>query len=116
MTDIDEFLQKHGAEFSRILRNPSFNAGMILLTLRVMDGIKNLTDDEITRNSLVILSDIRGRLRHETEILSLPVPPEEIDLNEVQEEYVDQIAENFQETQRSAEPPAAEKPKPRKKK
>lgn len=116
MTDLDEFLQKHGAEFSKILRNPSFNAGMILLTLRVMEGVKNLSDDEITRNSLVILSDIRGRLRHETEILSLPTPPEELDVNEVQEEYVDQITENFQESQRTGEPPSPPKPKPRKKK
>lgn len=98
MTD-EEFLKSHGLQWAKIIQMNSFTAGMIRLTLEATARIQNLSDEEIKENSVVILSDLRGRLKHEAELFALPIPPEEPP-PEIREEVVNQEEEFFKEQQR----------------
>ena len=91
---LEEFQDRHGTQFGQILKLPAFNEALVFLSLKVCEEVKMLNDSEIRDNAVIILSDLRGRLRHEFELLSLPVPQEAPKENLV-EEYVDQVAENF---------------------
>lgn len=101
MTTLEEFQKTHGEAFAHILQNPAFNAGMIHLSIGLMNTIKRLTDDQITNNAVVILSDLRGRLLHETALFTLALPPEPEGKHELQEEYPVAVEEQFAEFQRS---------------
>lgn len=97
----EEFQAQYGEDFARILNSPAFSAGMIHLTIAVTNRVKNLSDEEIQRNSVTILSDLRGRLRHESELIALAIPPEPSIAGDIREEYVDAINEQFAEHQRN---------------
>lgn len=99
--NLEEFQALHGEAFAHILNNPAFSAGMIHLTIATTNRLKNLTDQEIRDNAAVILSDLRGRLRHEAELIALAVPPEPNGLGDPMEDYPDGIEEHFKETQRN---------------
>ena len=101
-SDLEEFQKAHGQQWGKILGMSSFNAGMIHLAIQAMEGIRNLSDDEITRNAAIILSDLRGRLRHESELLSLPVIVDEpVKLDELAPDYPDAQQEAYDEFQRA---------------
>lgn len=97
MTDLEEFQQAHGQQWALILQNPAFSAGMIFLSIRTIEGIKNISDDEIERNSKIILADLRGRLRHEAEQFALSIRVEPMTTGEPTTEYPDSVEENFAE-------------------
>ncbi len=103
--DLEEFQKTHGPQWAKILRMSSFNAGMIYLSVQLMERIRGLSDDEISRNSVVLLSDLRGRLLHESELISLPVPEEPIGTGDIQENYPDAVEELWKETQRQNNQP-----------
>lgn len=98
--DLQEFQKTHGQQWARIVGMSSFNAGMVHLSIQALDKIRGLTDDEITKNSVTILSDLRGRLQHEHALFSLPVPEEESPTGDIKEDYVDAVDEAFAEHQR----------------
>lgn len=97
---IEEFQDLHGAQFGQVLRLPSFNAALVFLSLQVCESIKLLNDDQIRENAPIILADLRGRLRHEHELVSLPIPQEQPNQN-LQEEYVDQVKEHFEQFEKN---------------
>ncbi len=96
----EDFQQEHGRQLAQVLSLPSFNAALILLGLEVMDGICKLDDDQIRNNSAIILADIRGRLRHEKSMLSLPILTETTPTI-LQEEYVNAEEEAFEQFNRN---------------
>lgn len=98
--DLEEFQKKHGRAWAKIIELPSFNAGMVHLSIQAMETIKRLSDQEIKDNSAIILADLRGRLRHETELFSLPVLIEPEVTDDVREDYPNSIDEHFAEHQR----------------
>lgn len=103
---LEEFQAKHGEAFAYILSNPAFSAGMIFLTIDVMNTIKRLTDEQITSNSVVLLADLRGRLLHETALFTLAVPPEPQGKTELREDYPNAVDEQAEEFLRSNPPPS----------
>lgn len=105
MTPLEEFQAKHGEAFSSILNNPAFSAGMIFLSIQLTQRIKMLEDHEITQNSVTLLADFRGRLRHESDLISLAVPPEPVGKNDLMENYPNSVEEQFEEHQRNNPPP-----------
>ncbi len=98
--DLQEFQKTHGQQWQKIVGMRSFNEGLILLNVAATEAIRQLTDDEISRNAVTILSDLRGRLRHEHALLSLPVPKEPMPTNDIREDYADAVEEAFQEHER----------------
>ena len=74
---------------------------MTRISLNTLERIASLTDIEITQNSVTILADLRGQLRHENALLSLPVVAEPVTQVEVREEPVDQVEESFKEHKRA---------------
>lgn len=93
----EQFQKQHGREWASIINQPSFNAGMVHLSVEALDRIRRLTDEEIRENSIIILSDLRGRLWHETELLSLPVIIEAAPTGDIAEEYPNSVDELYQE-------------------
>ncbi len=104
--DEEDFKKAHGLAWAKILNMRSFTAGMIHLNISMMEEIKHLSDDDITRNSVTILAGLRGRLLHEAALLSLPIMEEEstAQVTELQPEYVVAVDENFKEHQRQTGP------------
>lgn len=100
----EEFKTAHGRQWAKIVGLSSFNAGMIHLSIQALDTIRNLSDDQITKNSVTILSDLRGRLRHESELFALPVIEEDVPTGDIREDYPDQIEEAFKEHKRATQP------------
>lgn len=101
MTTLEEFQNLHGEAFAHILANPAFNAGMIHLSIDLMNSIKRLSDEQITNNAVVILSDLRGRLLHETAFYTLALTPEPAGKTDLQEEYPLAIDEEFEKFTRN---------------
>lgn len=97
----EEFQKTHGLQWAKIVNMSSFNAGLIALNMDALDVIRNLTDDQITKNSVTILAALRGRLQHESELFGLPIMTEEPATGDIREEYVDQIDEAFAESERA---------------
>lgn len=97
---LEEFQDLHGAQFGQVLKLPSFNAALVFLSLQVCEEIKQKTDTEIRDNAVIILADLRGRLRHEFELLSLPVP-QQAPMEQLVEEPVDPIQEHFEQFQKN---------------
>ena len=69
--DLDEFQVQYGAEWLSITKSPAFLAGMQLLNVRKLKGLTALTDEQIEKNGREILSDLRGHLQHEEDLLTL---------------------------------------------
>lgn len=102
MTKQEEFQQQHGAEFAQILQSNAFNAAMINLSISFMEVVRLMSDEDISKNAVVVLSDLRGKMRYQTDLISLGVvsetPPE------ITEEYVDQVKEHAAEMARINKP------------
>ncbi len=97
---LEEFQKSHGRQWAKIIGMSSFNAGMIHLKIQAMEQIRTLSDDEITRNAVTILSGLRGLLQHEFQLFGLPVITDDEPLADLREEYPEQINEAFEEQQR----------------
>lgn len=97
---IEEFHERHGAKWARIINLPSFNDGLIFVSLQHTQRLLNLTDAEITTNAVMILSEIRGRLRMQAEIMALPTLEEPTQEAPLTEEYPNSEEEAWAEMQR----------------
>jgi len=69
--DLEEFQAAYGAEFYRITQMQAFRAGLQLLNVRELDRIASLSDDDIDKYGVLILSQLVGLLRHENGIFNL---------------------------------------------
>lgn len=65
MTDVQIFQKAHGEAYSKLVNSRAFNEGMFLLNSEKLKAITILGDDDIEKNSRVILADLRGWLQHE---------------------------------------------------
>ncbi len=97
---IQEFHKKHGPAWARIANISSFTEGLIFLSLQHTEQIKQLTDEQITSNSVMILAELRGRLRFEAELMALPTMEESVPTPVLREDYVDSEQEAFTEYER----------------
>jgi len=93
---VEDFQNEHGRQWHQVLNLPSTSSAFILLSLKRMAEIESLTDEQIRNDSAIILSDIRGWMRHERALLELPIMLEADPLS-IEEEYVDPIQENHEE-------------------
>lgn len=112
---LEDFQLEHGAEWSKIINTHCFSAAMIFRSLEAVAYIKNLSDEKIKEDSLIILTDMRARARYEAELYSMAVIPE-VAPADVSEEPVDQIEENFELHSRTLPPPPTGRRKPKKRK
>lgn len=71
MNPVQEFQKKNGAAYAKIVVSPAFNDGMYLLNAEKLKKITILTDEEIAKNAVVILADLRGHLQHELNLATL---------------------------------------------
>ncbi len=94
------FQHSHGEAWAKIIQSEAFSAGMIHLSVKALNDIRLLTDEQITGNSVVILANLRGMLRHESQLFDLPIVQEDTGIPDLPTEYPDQIDELFEEHQR----------------
>lgn len=97
---IEEFHKVHGPAWARITNLPSFTQGMIFLSIQHLEMVRTLQDHEITSNAVTILSELRGRLRMEAELMALPAMEEPTPTTPLSEEYPDSENEAWEEQQR----------------
>lgn len=97
----DDFQKAHGLQWAKIIGMRSFSEGMVLLSIELMENIKNLSDQQIREDASIILADLRGRLQHESALFDLPVIHEQSASGEIQTEYVDQEEEFHKQHQRT---------------
>src|ERR1041385_6837896 len=71
INDLEEFQAAYGADWHKITQMPAFRAGLQLLNVRELDRITSLSDDDIEKYGLLILSQLIGLLRHENRIFNL---------------------------------------------
>jgi hypothetical protein len=71
MSRIEEFQKKHAGDYAKAIHEPSVMDGLLLLNLDKLDRIVNLSDEEIEKHSREILSDLRGHLKHELDLMML---------------------------------------------
>jgi hypothetical protein len=71
MTRTEEFQKKYGPDYAKTIHEPAFTDAMLLLNLEKLDRIVNLSDEEIEKHSREILSDLRGHLKHELDLMML---------------------------------------------
>jgi hypothetical protein len=64
-TDLEEFKKSHGADYARLIQHPAFRAATLLLNIRKLDSLTNLTNEDIAEHGREILADLRGHLKHE---------------------------------------------------
>ena len=77
LTDLAAFQKQWGAQWSTAIRSPMFQTAIVLLNLRKLKGITNLSDDEIAKNGNLLLADLRGHLKHEEDLMTLHSQAEE---------------------------------------
>lgn len=70
-TDFEEFQRAYGDEWLRTIQSPGFRAAMQLLNIRKLESITNLSNEQIEKNGREILSDLKGHLQHENDLLTL---------------------------------------------
>ena len=94
VTDLQEFQKAYGAALLQITQSTPFREAMYLLNKAKLASITGLTNEHIERNGREILADLRGHLKHEDDLMSLPTRTEEIAIDEL-EEYLSptQVAE-----------------------
>jgi hypothetical protein len=71
MTRVEEFQKKYAGDYAKAIHEPSVMDGLMLLNLEKLDRIVNLSDEEIEKHSREILSDLRGHLKHELDLMML---------------------------------------------
>jgi hypothetical protein len=70
-SSLQEFQQVFGGEWIRIIQHPAFRSATLLLNVRKLEGITNLTNDQIESHGKEILADLRGHLQLENSLMSL---------------------------------------------
>lgn len=73
MTSTELFQKRHGADWGAIVTRPAFSAALLHVNSDVVQAITVLTDEEIDTHGKIILSDLRGALRHEAKLIELSV-------------------------------------------
>ena len=109
-SDLTEFQRAYASEWMRIATSPAFLAALQLLNIRKLNGLTALTNEQIERNGREILSDLRGHLQHENDLVTLhskedfTIPFEEPDeyFSQEQIEEMEQVKEKFREEQKRA--------------
>ena len=93
-SDLAEFQKAYGAALLQITQSTPFREAMYLLNKAKLASITGLSNENIERNGREILADLRGHLKHEDDLMSLPTRTEEIAIDEP-EEYLSptQVAE-----------------------
>ena len=87
VTDLQEFQKAYGAALLQITQSTPFREAMYLLNKAKLASITGLTNEHIERNGREILADLRGHLKHEDDLMSLPTRSDEL-TEEVVEEYL----------------------------
>lgn len=103
--DIEEFKKAHGQQWGKIVNMSSFNAGMVLLSVKMMTKVRSYTDEQIHQHGSILLAELRGWMTHEAELMGLPALEQPKQTEEVHEQYVNQIDENFEEHMRLSQKP-----------
>jgi hypothetical protein len=71
ITDLEEFQAAYGGDWLKITQMPAFRAGLQLLNVRKLDEITSLSNEDIDKHALLILSDLIGQLKHENNMFNL---------------------------------------------
>jgi hypothetical protein len=106
--DLKQFQGKYGSEWKRFVESPAGQAGLQFLRNRKMERVLMLSESDIEKNSREYLSDLKGYLQHEDELMKLPemtdftLPFEEPDeyISPEQEAEQDQLRARFREENR----------------
>jgi hypothetical protein len=69
--DVEEFQRAYGPEWMRILQMPAFRAGLQLLSVRKLDALTNLSNEQLDQFAVPILAELIGQLKHENDLCSL---------------------------------------------
>lgn len=67
----DEFKKAYGLDWINIVRHPAFLAAMQLLSAKKLNSVALLSDEYIATYGKEVLSDLRGHMRHENDLLTL---------------------------------------------
>lgn len=106
--DLREFQAKYAEAWHRFVSSDAGTAGLQFLRNRKLESVMNLNDDQIDKNSRQYLSELRGFLQLETEILQLhemteftvPFEEETEYLSPEQEAEQEQLRAKFREETR----------------
>lgn len=105
LTDLEEFQQIYGGEWLRIVQSAPFRAGLLFLNIRKLEAITTLSNRDIETSGREILSDLRGHMILENDLMRLHVMQESVLPTEEPEEYfsptqlaeLEMIKERFRE-------------------
>src|SRR5262249_991751 len=67
----EEFQGAYGESWHAITQMPAFRAGLQLLNVRTLDQITSLSNEDIEKHGLLILSNLIGLLKHENDMFNL---------------------------------------------
>src|SRR5438105_11138664 len=107
INDLEEFQSAYGEQWQQITTMPAFRTGLQLLNVRSLDQIAALSNEEVEKYGLLILSSLIGLLKHENDMFGLhkeqtfkfPVD-EEVEYVSPEEEAEHQkLRQRFQETE-----------------
>lgn len=70
--NLKQFQAKHARAWKRILDSPVYQAGTQFLRNRALEKVALLSEEEIEKHSREHLAELRGILRHENDLESLP--------------------------------------------
>jgi len=107
--DLEEFQAAYGEQWQQIKAMPAFRAGLQLLNIRALDEITALSNDDIQKHGLLVLSGLIGLLKHENDMSNLDTektfkfPPGDDDVVYVspeEEAAHQQLREKFQQEER----------------
>lgn len=70
-SDLQLFQEQYGADWQKLIETPAFRAGLQLLNIRALDRIAFLSNEEVEKYSLGILSELIGQLKHEHQMFNL---------------------------------------------
>ena len=86
-SDLAEFQKAYGAALLQITQSTPFREAMYLLNKAKLASITGLTNEHIEKNGREILADLRGHLKHEDDLMSLPTRTEEFVVEEPETYY-----------------------------
>jgi hypothetical protein len=86
-TDLQDFQKAYGAQLLAITQSTPFREAMYLLNKAKLNGITGLSNEAIERNGREILADLRGHLKHEDDLMSLPTRTEEFPIEEAEDYF-----------------------------
>lgn len=114
MSDLDNFQKEHGEQWASIIQLPAFGAAMSLLNLRKIASIATLTDEQIEASGKLIVSDLRGHLNHENDLINLSTAQEFVFGEPLRETYPDEAEELAASKAADVQPPSEPPKKTRK--